>query len=326
MNVWQQWVQRPQNLWVRKALFQVHLWVGIGIGLYILLISVSGSAIVYRPQLIAKFARHEQPVAIKGAKLSDADLRQRAQLAYPGYHVSDLYASRRPDRPTTVILKRGSGNITRLFDPYTAADLGDPSSPIESFVEWLVDFHDNLLSGLTGRLWNGIFSILVTLTSLTGLILWWPGIRSWRRSTLINWKGSFPLFNWTTHSSLGFWCSAFVLMWGISGIYFTFPDYFTAVFGDGQFLVWLAKLHFGRFGRIGKVTWFYWSISMLWVILGLVPAVLVVTGFLMWWHRVLRKKGSPAVVPDLVLDSIEARPDTRKEEMAIHSQNLITKI
>ena len=43
---WEQWVQRPQGLWVRKAVFQVHLWIGIGVGLYIFLISVSGSLIV----------------------------------------------------------------------------------------------------------------------------------------------------------------------------------------------------------------------------------------------------------------------------------------
>jgi len=48
MTTWQRWVHRPQSLWVRTALFQVHLWVGIGVGLYILLISISGSAIVYR--------------------------------------------------------------------------------------------------------------------------------------------------------------------------------------------------------------------------------------------------------------------------------------
>ena len=48
MTTWQRWVQRPQSLAVRKAILQVHLWVGIGVGLYILLISISGSAIVYR--------------------------------------------------------------------------------------------------------------------------------------------------------------------------------------------------------------------------------------------------------------------------------------
>src|ERR1700736_1867785 len=57
MSPWQQWAERPQVLWVRRAFFQVHLWVGIGIGLYVLLISVSGSAVVYRRELMRKYAR-----------------------------------------------------------------------------------------------------------------------------------------------------------------------------------------------------------------------------------------------------------------------------
>ena len=46
-------------------------------------------------------------------------------------------------------------------------------------------------------------------------------------------------------------------------------------------LYWLAQLHFGRFG--GRY------VKAIWTILGLVPAVLFVTGALMWWNRVLRK-------------------------------------
>jgi uncharacterized iron-regulated membrane protein len=36
---------------LRRALFQVHLWLGIALGLYVLLISVSGSVIVFRREM-----------------------------------------------------------------------------------------------------------------------------------------------------------------------------------------------------------------------------------------------------------------------------------
>jgi uncharacterized iron-regulated membrane protein len=291
MNAWQQWVQRPQNLWVRRALFQVHLWVGIGIGLYVLLVSVSGSAIVYRPQLMNKFARPEPTVAVSGPRLSEADLRQRARQAYSAYEVAEVFASKRADRPTTVVLHRGRTRFARLFNPYTGANLGDPRSPIETAVEWLVDFHDNLLSGETGRLWNGIGSILVTLVALTGAILWWPGIRNWRRSTTVKWQQNFQVFNWRLHSAVGFWCFVFVMLWGLSGIYFIFPQPFNALLGDSRILVWLPRLHFGRFfGRAKNPTWYGPSLAALWAALGLVPVVLVVSGLLMWWNRVLRKR------------------------------------
>ena len=46
MTFWKQWLRRPQSLWLRKAIFQIHLWTGIGLGIYVLLISVSGSAMM----------------------------------------------------------------------------------------------------------------------------------------------------------------------------------------------------------------------------------------------------------------------------------------
>jgi uncharacterized iron-regulated membrane protein len=49
----------------------------------------------------------------------------------------------------------------------------------------------------------------------------------------------------------------------------------------GSFLSLLTALHFGRFN---------WFTQALWTIIGLVPAVSAITGALMWWNRVLRKK------------------------------------
>jgi uncharacterized iron-regulated membrane protein len=291
MNVWQHWLRRPQNLWFRKALFQIHLWVGIGIGLYIVLISVSGSAIVFRPQLVSKFDRPPITVTVSGTKMTPDELAQRAQQDYSGFKVDAIRISKRPERPTTILLNRGNTEISREFNPYTGQDMGDPISRTVHFVDWLVDFHDNLGSHRTGRFWNGVGAIVVTLTSLAGIILWWPGIKNWRRSAFISWKVRFPLFNWRLHSVIGLWCSVWVLLWGLSGIYFTFPDPFIAALGDSsRFVDWIVRLHFGRFGRVGRATPLQLSLSMLWVILGLAPAVLTATGFLMWWNRVLRRR------------------------------------
>ena len=44
-----------QTVWLRKALFQVHLWCGLGIGLYLVVISVTGSVLVYRSELRQAF-------------------------------------------------------------------------------------------------------------------------------------------------------------------------------------------------------------------------------------------------------------------------------
>jgi len=47
---------------------------------------------------------------------------------------------------------------------------------------------------------------------------------------------------------------------------------------------WVGPLHFGTFGGV--------AIRVAWFALGLTPPTLFVTGFLMWWTRVVRRSGS----------------------------------
>jgi uncharacterized iron-regulated membrane protein len=84
------------------------------------------------------------------------------------------------------------------------------------------------------------------------------------------------------------------LVWAITAVYFAFPelfersiDFFDADAEDlhrpGEAaLLGLIRLHFGRFGGIG--------IRVSWVLLGLLPVVLFITGFALWWGRVVRPK------------------------------------
>lgn len=54
-------------------------------------------------------------------------------------------------------------------------------------VERIVDLHENLLTGSTGRIVNGIGAISLALLCLTGAAIWWPGTKYWRRSLTIEW-------------------------------------------------------------------------------------------------------------------------------------------
>ena len=287
-------LRNPQSLWVRKALFQVHLWTGIGVGLYIVLICVSGSVLVYRSELLRAFSKKPTIVAASGQRMTPEDLMKAAQHGYPGYEVTEVWQPKDPNQAVEISLKRGRGTTIRLFHPYTGDDLGDKLRVGYRFTMWLLDFHDNLLFGHSGRLVNGVGALLVVLLSLTGAVIWWPGIKKWRRSLTIGWRANWKRLNWDLHSAVGFWTFVFVFMWGISGIYFAFPDPFQAVVdffdpfdslqrqprvGDTM-LAWLARLHFGRFAG--------WSVKALWAFLGLVPPFLLVTGGLMWWNRVIR--------------------------------------
>src|SRR5262249_54518990 len=97
MGTWHRWLRQPQNVWLRKALFQVHLWMGIGVVLYILIISLTGSVLVYRNELYR--AATPAPIVIKGSgpRLTDEQLKEAATSAHPGYRVTNVGRAKNPD-------------------------------------------------------------------------------------------------------------------------------------------------------------------------------------------------------------------------------------
>ena len=229
------WLDQPQNVPFRRALYLIHLWVGIATGLYILMISLSGSAVVFRRE----FTRWFMP--------PDGNF----EAGYP------------------VVLR---------------------------VMEWLVDLHNNLLAGSVGRDVNGVFAILLMVMVMTGAVIWVARPAALvpqrdRRAALRTRR-----FFWHLHSAAGLWGFILLFGWAITGIYFAFPEPFEWFFnsfdndptdfqrpGEGILLL-LIDWHFGRFGGLG--------IRILWVALGLLPAILFCTGFWVWWKRI--RSGQPA--------------------------------
>jgi uncharacterized iron-regulated membrane protein len=330
MSALEGWVRRPQNVWLRKALFQIHLWTGIGLGLYVLMISVTGAVIVYRNEIYNAIGNGTKFVAITDHRLTHDELKEAAQKAYPAYTIKWIFEGTKPNEATDIWMDRGGSEKKRLFDPYTGKDMGNSIPFGLTTIAWMYDFHKNLLAGDTGRLVNGVGAIFLTLLCLTGLIIWWPGIQNWRRSLTVQRTDNWKRFNWGLHSAIGIWSLLFVLLWGVTGIYLVFPDPFektvnlftpvtqfrggppvesaaaggtgpgvtrtvdkdgnvsiilrvgqrrgTPPLGD-RIVQWFTASHFGNFG--GK------PVKAIWVIFGLTPAVLFLTGFLMWWNRVV---------------------------------------
>ena len=139
-------------------------------------------------------------------------------------------------------------------------------------------------------------------------MIWWPGIKTWRRSLALRRGVGWKRQMWHLHSAIGFWSLGFTLIFGLSGAYLVFPDSFqdladwleppTAANAGlrivDSLIYWLAYLHFGRINGIGipcsgpglcdQTT------KAVWAIFGLAPAAMFVTCAIMWWNRVLRPR------------------------------------
>ena len=161
-------------------------------------------------------------------------------------------------------------------------------------LKWLLDFHATLLFGEKGRVLNAGAGLLTMVLCLTGLAVWWPGNRKWRRSLTLRRTVNWKRFTWSVHSAVGFWMFSFLIMWAATGVYLGYQqpfmnlvDYFEPFDGKSlemrtgdQALMWFGRAHFGRYYGV--------PMKVVWTVCGLAPAALLASGILMWWNRVIR--------------------------------------
>ena len=211
---------------LRRVLFQVHLWVGVAAALYVLVVSVTGAALVFRIHL--QRAVHPELLTARtdGPQADIVTVLERVRDAYPQGRLSGVDAPTAV-RPTHLAYVTDDGRFrTVLSDPVTAEVLGELHE--HSVVRTLQDLHFDLLAGPTGRVVNGVGAFCLLLLCMTGLFIWWPGRAGWRRGFTVDWRRPWKRATWELHGAVGIWTLVLTAGWAVTGAYFVFPNEFRA--------------------------------------------------------------------------------------------------
>src|SRR5262245_64350818 len=101
---------QPKKTFLRRALFQIHLWSGVAVGIYMVFISITGSAVVFRRDLNTSLLGNipAKEVAADAQRLSEADLRKTVLRQYPGYTITRVAAYRRRLAQSEVTMSKDS--------------------------------------------------------------------------------------------------------------------------------------------------------------------------------------------------------------------------
>src|SRR4051812_26269303 len=103
-------------------MFQIHLWTGIATGLYIVVVCATGSVLVFRRELMLKYANRPRISMRADVKpLTEEQLAAAATRTFPSFTVDKVWRGRRSNTPVDIWMNRGSEKAAHLFDPYTGA-------------------------------------------------------------------------------------------------------------------------------------------------------------------------------------------------------------
>ncbi len=221
------WLRSPQRKWLRRAVFQVHLWLGLALTLYAVVIGLSGAALVFRPEMERALRPQLFDVRPATQQVTLTDTIAAVEAARPGWRVASVRDFDKPAEATTLLLRPAQGVLDANYrmvsvNPYTGAVLADRMR-FAGVLGWLSNLHFYLLAGKTGLLVSGWMALGLLLLCLTGLVVWWPGVSRWREAVMLRPGVRWRRLNWDLHSVVGFWFSGSLLLLSFTGLYFAFP-------------------------------------------------------------------------------------------------------
>jgi uncharacterized iron-regulated membrane protein len=217
---------------LRKAVFWVHLAVGVAAGIVILVMSATGVLLMYERQITEWADRGYRstppsPGAARLPRLPISTLVAKALEASSGATPSSITLQADPDAPAGVSLGRGR---SVYINPYTGQVLGEGSQRVRVLFRKVTDWHRWLGAQDdqrdAARAVTGACNLAFLFLVLSGVYLWVP--RIWTRRQLRNvlWfrrglSSKARDFNW--HNVLGSWAAIPLVLIVFSGVVISYP-------------------------------------------------------------------------------------------------------
>jgi uncharacterized iron-regulated membrane protein len=216
-----------QKTKTRNFIFITHRYLGLGIGLLLVIVGLTGSLLIFMPELDAQIIQQRfgyitpQEQIIPIDQLIDTVKTTYAE--HPDWKVGQVQML--PDQTFyTIRLNRPDETQWEVFvNPYTGDVMGDRQRET-AFFSRILDLHYALLSGSVGITIVGIAALLFCILSLTGIMLW-PGWRRLISGFKIKWNAHPKRVNYDLHKVAGIVTAVFLAMVSFTGFCWNFYEY-----------------------------------------------------------------------------------------------------
>lgn len=215
---------------MRRIIFWSHLIVGLIVGLFVLIMSVTGVLITYEHAIINQVSAQDTVLVPENKKPMPLDEIVALSRKLTPSHVGRLLVSfrNRADAPVTVYqLRHGQFSMS----PYSGERMEVAGAKVESFFHSIVDIHRWLaLEGKSqgiGRAIMAAANLAFLFLIVTGVYLWLPRIFAWlplkQKILFLKSPPSTKARNYNWHHVFGFWALFPLILIVGSGVIISYP-------------------------------------------------------------------------------------------------------
>ncbi|WP_198172849.1 PepSY-associated TM helix domain-containing protein [Hymenobacter ginkgonis] len=214
----------------KKAIGKLHLWLGLGSGLVVFIVSLTGAIFTFQDEI----RDAAQPWRLVAAPAAAVPLPpSRLQAAVVASHAgatpswTTYYA---PDRSATVYFSdKAGGSYLASLNPYTGQVLHEQDMRTDFFTIVQALHMYLLIPNPWGEWVVGIAVAIFLVMLVTGLVLWWPKRKQERKQRLtIKWGAKWRRLNYDLHQVLGFYIAAGAFIIALTGLFMSFGSWMQA--------------------------------------------------------------------------------------------------
>ena len=215
---------------VRRMLFQIHMWVGLVLGLLLAALGLSGSVLVY-DDVVADFLSPPPHATAQGAALPLDQIIVAARAANATRGAATVMPAGDAGEPAIVRIgaagRGGAGHAPSVqvyVDPVSGAVLGTNTAGLPPILAFAHQLHGNALMGQDGRRFVGYLGLAMVLLGISGLVLWWPKKGQWKNAFIVRRTARGLRFHRELHGMLGIWMYVVFIAVSFSGMAISWPQ------------------------------------------------------------------------------------------------------
>lgn len=217
--------------------FQLHWFLGFVFGILLLIVGVSGAILSYEKEIMNVINKDTYTVQVpqNQERLKEAEILKIFHEKNPSEKINSISFSSDLEKSVSVnVAKEGERRgVTTYLNPYTAEVL--PELVGKDFFMFVFRLHrwlafEGTIQGV-GKQAVALATIAAILLTIGGIIVYWPRIKNgFVKSLTFSFKHKNRAFLSTMHSAIGMWVVPFFLLMCLTGLYWSYDWYRSAMF------------------------------------------------------------------------------------------------